>query len=165
MVSSKFPIDFVHVSEALIRLSQTNTKVHRNIRPWKIHPKYRLAFDGDYMDPVLRTYCKEFLQPHDRILLHFQGYGEETGTAIIELLYIYIGERDYPRLDFHHPPEMVEIHGCPNFWGAFILAMARVPPDTPIMCAPDADGSIFIRLAEELTPKVKQPTTPAHPAK
>ncbi|MDD2786060.1 MAG: hypothetical protein PHS79_04190 [Patescibacteria group bacterium] len=154
MASSKFPIDFVDVSQTLIEFAKTDFRIHCNIRPWQKQPNSRpfLVHDGEIMDPSIIMYCKDFVQPHDFLLLHFQGYGEATGTAVIEIQHVYIGDGGYPRLDFEHPPEMKEIYGCPNFWGAFILAIARVPPGTPAMCMPDPDGGAFIRKATELLP-------------
>jgi len=54
---------------------------------------------------------------------------------------------DYPRLDFEHPPEMKRLHGCPNFWGAFILAITPVcGTQTLPFCVEDRNFETFLKL-------------------
>jgi len=167
MASSKLPVDFVLVSQSLIDFAKANLRVHCNIRPWQLNPKCRLMFDSEVMDPGVMKYLKHFAQPGDRILLHFQGYGKkDIGTAVVELTGILWADQppwQYPRLDFKHPAEMEDINGCPNFWGAFILAIAWVPAEAPLMCSRDADATTFMRLAAELTASKATTASLPHP--
>lgn len=87
-----------------------------------------------------------------KVLLLFKGYGKEPiGVAVVEVTNIYWTSDDYPRLDFEHLLAFSEINGCPNFWGAFILAIAKVSPETRIFAAEeDLTCDKFIELAREL---------------
>jgi|GEM_PF-2505713 len=155
MASSKeYVDDGVLVPQAILDLSKVNPGVYVN-RP----PEQRLvkpAYRSDYyyrvfIDEPMRRYLKTLTQLPKQLLLHFRGYGRQVGTVIIELKSIYwtIDDDQYCRLDFKHPEEMGSLNGCPNFWGAFILAIAPVS-ESRNFCAADPDGSEFVRLYREI---------------
>jgi hypothetical protein len=154
MGSSKVYVDDgVLVPDAIMELFRAQPRVYVNPpieqRPGPA-PQY-IVNDRIWVDETMRGFLKA-LEPQlpKPVLLHFRGYGRETGTAIINLESIYwtFGVEEYCRLDFKHPDEMQRLHGCPNFWGAFILAMMPVSEYKDV-CVEDPDGREFVRLCDE----------------
>ncbi len=152
------------VSDALIGYAQTNPNVLCNLRfeqrpvpsdesdfDRRVRALHYLTSDHSLVHEPVRQFLKA-LQPRSRVLLHFQGYGvEPLGTAVVEIQSIYWGrDDDYPRLDFEHPKAFGRINGCPNFWGAFILAIALVSPSTEVFARRDRTGRAFIRMANQM---------------
>ena len=89
------------------------------------------------------------LQPNTKVALLFQGYAKDKiGTAIVNIEKVFWTDDGYPRLDFKHPKELEEIHGCPNFWGAFILAIGAVKPETECFADADPDAWKFHELKD-----------------
>lgn len=173
MPSSKFPFDYVPVPENLIQLARTRPQdVVCNLRPeqrpefagFQTWPKERqreaqrtclLQGDGLHLHDSVRFFLQELVRP-SLIVIHFQGYDEKVGTVIVELRNIYWARgldptRPYARLDFDHPARMESVNGCPNFWGAFILAVARAPGLTPSFVE-DPTSDAFARMVRELYP-------------
>lgn len=163
MPTSKEPVYTALVSDALIECAQTNPNVLCNLRfeqrpisptetpGERIRRQVSRHFDDSLVYELVRQFLKS-LPPRSKVLLHFQGYSiEPTGTAVVEVQSIYWGkDDDYPRLDFEHPEAFKRIHGCPNFWGAFILAIALVPPSTEVSARRDRTGNAFIRMANQM---------------
>jgi hypothetical protein len=100
------------------------------------------AHDGHTVEPIL-PFLKSLTLPCS-ILIHFQGYGPATGSAIIHLKRVSWGDGGYPHLDFERPDGMRAIHGSPDFGGAFILAIARVRDDAMPICRRDCTCSVFV---------------------
>ncbi|MGC9603613.1 MAG: hypothetical protein ABSF47_04065 [Minisyncoccia bacterium] len=166
MASSKLPVYFIPVPEKILNFAKQHTEVLCNLRPGqreevpavtemeirrKKLEQLKASFGDDYwvdkpVQDFLRTVSTKIRQGARsvRVVLHFQGYGEEAvGTAVVDITNILWAEDDYPRLDFVHPAPMQEIHGCPNFWGAFILAIAPVNSEV-LFAKPDRTGEEFM---------------------
>jgi len=151
VASSKFPSHWVNVPEVLIQLAERDRRVHCNLRPHQrqkpepVKEGYAAKWhDGYTVNPIM-PFLKGVILPCS-VAIHFQGYGSETGSAIILLKGVTWGDGDYPRLDFEQPEGMSRIHGCPNFWGAFVLAIARVDEHAVPQCHQDAACHRFIDL-------------------
>ncbi|HEX9503299.1 MAG TPA: hypothetical protein VF974_03160 [Patescibacteria group bacterium] len=151
MVTSMLPGHFVMVPERVVNFCQQQPHVHSNRRlvqrPERV-PRI-ITHDGIFVEERMRIFLKSLSLPAPVVML-FQGYGrEDIGTTVILLKSIHwFGTLDdYPRLDFDHPPLLKQIHGCPDFWGAFIMAMAQVPYQK--FCAADPEGLQFIRICTE----------------
>ncbi len=173
MASSKFPFDYVPVPENLIQLARVRREeVACNLRPeqrpefagYATWPKEQqeeaqrtclLQGDGFHLYDGVRFFLQELVKP-SLISIHFQGYDEKVGTVIVELRNIYWARdldptRPYARLDFDHPAGMEKVNGCPNFWGAFILAVARVSGREPAFIE-DPTGEVFANMVREANP-------------
>jgi hypothetical protein len=173
MASSKFPFDYVPVPENLIQLSRARPQeVACNLRPeqrpefagyltWSRERKEEaqrncyLQGDGFHLHDSVRSLLRGLAKP-SLIAIHFQGYDEKVGTVIVELKNIYWAHDlnpllPYARLDFEHPSGMESVNGCPNFWGAFILAVACAPDRKPSFIE-DPTGDAFARVVRELNP-------------
>lgn len=165
MATSKLPNDFVVLPEETITTLARIPGVCINLRPSQSrliqlsvvlsNEGKRLVFgDGFFIDTPVYWFLKNLPIPTMVVIL-FQGHRKrDVGTAVIEItnvLWTWGGE-NYPRLDFEQPPGFDEIHGCPNFWGAFILAIARVGAETKTFATPDPDFQSFIRLVETQVP-------------
>jgi hypothetical protein len=111
-----------------------------------------MYFDAAFVAPIAAFLEVLRTDTPVKVLLHFQGYGLTIGTAVVEVRSVFFTDDAYPRLDFTHPSGMEAIYGCPNFWGAFILAIARVPSTAEICVQPDQDSRKFLALAEKLIP-------------
>jgi hypothetical protein len=154
MASSKVYVDDgVLVPDTIMELFRVQPRVYIN-PPIEQRPgpaPRHIVNDRIWVDEKMRDFLKA-LEPQlpKPVLLHFRGYGRETGTAIINLESIYWTNHveEYCRLDFKHPEEMHRLHGCPNFWGAFILAMMPVSEFKDV-CVEDLDGREFVRLCDE----------------
>ena len=158
MATSKLPNDLVSRKRISELVRNTPGVVVNNINKRNFHSCVQFGGHGRrevYGDSVFVSYevywfLKKLILPA-RIALLFQGYEvRDIGVAVVEVRNIYWtgGNEEYPRLDFNHPTAMQEIHGCPNFWGAFILAIAKVPPDTKIMADKDPQFAIFAELVK-----------------
>jgi hypothetical protein len=148
MASSKLPVDFILVPQKIIELSKLDPRIFCNLRP-----EQRLRDSEDIRrspDCYMYTPVNDFLKnivSGTKVIIHFQGYGaDKSGTAIVQInsmLWTMVGE--YPRLDFLHSESFQEINGCPNFWGAFILAIAKVSNKAKPFAQRDDDAEIFIQ--------------------
>lgn len=162
MPTSKLPVEFVRVPADLIALAAVSPGLVCNLRPEQRPMRAGETADacerrlfleslGDafWLDSPTREFLKKLDHPV-KVLMHFQGYGPtELGTAVIELQsseWFY----DYPKLHFVRPEGFEAIQGCPNFWGAFILALAVVPPETAIFARRDDTSRHYIELAQRL---------------
>lgn len=154
MSTSKFPHGIAKVSPALIAYAAVCPGLVCNLRP---HQRVAvpsdhvlLGSDAVWVDEPVRVLLKSLVLPA-KVLLHFQGYGVgDIGTAVVTITSIYWTDDGYPRLDFVRPPEFHGVYGCPNFWGAFILAIVPVPPETTEFARRDGTARRFIALAREL---------------
>ncbi len=145
MPTSKLPVDWLDVPESIIGASRQDPRIVCNLRPERrleAQPKWHID-DSWALDKPALEFLRALTLPC-RLMIHFQGYGNEVGTAVVEVR--TIGWFDLPRLDFDHPPIMKEVHGCPNFWASFILAMANVPADTPIFAERDPKCRKFFEV-------------------
>lgn len=159
MPTSKLPVEepfFVH--EAIVSLSRKNPTIFCNLHPLQRPDDQKPGRWDWYCDRVwVYKPVEKFLgrvapkegDPKPKIALFFKGYGTQIGTAVVELERVYWDSNGYPRLDFVHPIEMKRLHGCPNFWGAFILAIAKVRDDTEVFAIEDPEGLKFIEIAEK----------------
>ena len=162
MPSSMFPVETRLIPQELIALSQELPAVLANLRRQQRpiapnesdHEKRMREWAWKYMDgatvyqPVTDFLHK--LPKRAKVLMCFQGYRvEDIGTAVIEIESIFWTNEKYPRLDFLHSKKLQQIHGCPNFWGAFILAIMKIPDETQLFTKQDADFSEFIRRARK----------------
>ncbi len=167
MSTSKFPHHVAPVSEALMQFSKACPYVFCNFRPRQraalldesvsIEYPREGMFDGYHDSDWIYDPVRQFLRvlsPGCKVLLHFQGYGDQDiGTAVIEMRGAW-WSNGYPRLDFEHPKGFDRINGCPNFWGSFILAIMNVPSDATIAVRKDRDAETFIRSAEAFRPEL-----------
>ena len=148
-MTSKLPMELVLLPAGVISQLERIPGVYINLREEQRSGSSVSAFgDGSFVDEPVYQFLKNKVVPPVKVALLFQGYGKQVGAAVIELQSVYWDASDYPRLDFDHPPELSRIHGCPNFWGAFILAIAKVPQDTKVFAAADDDFQKFIELAK-----------------
>ncbi len=148
MPSSKLPTDFILVPQKIIELSRLDPRILCNLRPEqrpKDSEEVRRSPDC-WMHIPVNDFLKNII-PGTKVIMHFQGYGaDKSGTAIVQInsmLWTMVGE--YPRLDFLHSESFQEINGCPNFWGAFILAIAKVSNKAKTFEQRDDDAEIFIQ--------------------
>ncbi len=147
MASSKLPVDFIPVPQKIIELSKQDSRILCNLRPEQ-RPKgseeIRRSPDC-WMHIPVNDFLKN-IAPGKKVIMHFQGYGaDKSGTAIVQInsmLWTMVGE--YPRLDFLHSESFQEINGCPNFWGAFILAIAKVSSQAILFAKKDNDAEVFV---------------------
>ncbi|MFA4818482.1 MAG: hypothetical protein WC621_01435 [Patescibacteria group bacterium] len=110
-------------------------------------PKWRPYQDSDDVCEEIHRFLRA-LPKGSKIALHFQGYGTKVGTAVVQVENVYWTSDGYPRLDFKHPKGFEKINGCPNFWGAFILAIALVMPEVECFAQADPDAAEFKSLAD-----------------
>jgi hypothetical protein len=153
MPTSMFPGQCLNVPKKIIRLSEANSVVLCNLRPGqrekpktedeKLKFRISLIYDKVWVYEPLRTFLKEMLFP-TKIALLYQGYGKDILTSVINLESVYWTNEAYPRLNFHHPRLMNRFIG-PNFWGAFILAIAKVPKKTKIFSIEDPKSQEFVK--------------------
>ena len=152
MASSKYPNEWVLVNRELIALAQKNTAVICNLRPGQKaegNPRYEWpgAGSGAPCTKGILDFARTLSQG-TKILLHFQGYGYEVGTACVVVSSLVWNGEGFPRFNFARPDGFSEINGCPNFWGTFILAAARAPEGTVVFAMPDEHAQEFIRLLD-----------------
>ncbi|MFZ1626622.1 MAG: hypothetical protein WAT81_02340 [Candidatus Moraniibacteriota bacterium] len=161
MPTSKAPGHTRLVSDALIGYAEANPAVLCNLRfgqrpippdetdfDRRVRETHHLISDQSLVYEPVRQFLKA-LPCGSKVLLHFQGYGaERLGTAVVAMQSIYWTSEDYPRLDFEHPPVFDSVNGCPNFWGAFILAIAAVPAHTEVFACRDRTSLAFLHLAK-----------------
>lgn len=162
MPTSKEPVYTALVSDRIIAHAQVNPDIRCNLRfeqrpvppdetgfERKVRALHHRTSDHSLVYEPVRQFLKA-LQSGSRVLLHFQGYSaNEIGTAmvVVDSIYWTHGD-DYPRLDFKRPEGFDQIHGCPNFWGAFILAIVGVKsPRGPVFACEDKTGVLFMNLA------------------
>jgi hypothetical protein len=148
MATSKRPVDFIPVPQKIIELSKLDSRILCNLRPEQRsgeEAKRSYRSDDYWMHTPVNVFLKNMV-PGTKVIIHFQGYGpEKSGTAIVQVNSIlWAFSSDYPRLDFIHPEVMKEIHGCPNFWGAFILAIAKVSSQAILFAKKDDDAEVFV---------------------
>ncbi len=154
MASSKEPRHYVMISASLAAfINQYPGMAWYNLRvEQRLHgqprPKFQPYQDSDDVCEEVRRFLKA-LPKGSKIALHFQGYGDEVGTAVVQVENVYWTDDDYPRLDFKHPTGFEKINGCPNFWGAFILAIALVMPESECFAEADPNASVFMNLARK----------------
>ncbi len=159
MPTSKLPVEIVDVPEVVIQFAASNPDVHCNVRPSQRplptdeRERRHLALwghdDGSLAAPI-RSFLKG-ISSGARLAVHFQGFGPEIGTAVMELRDTYwTREEDYPKLDFDYSFEvggkMEKIYGSQSFWGAFILAIALVGKTVKIHARPDPSSRHFIDI-------------------
>lgn len=148
MPTSKLPVEFVPVPRHLYILSGRLPGVCCNLRPEQrareeMASGFEFMFESAFVHKPVLTFLKT-LQPKTKVLMHFQGYGiKDHGTALVSINSIYWSEGDYPRLDFKHPPGFDTINGCPNFWGAFILAITLARDSDEEFAKADKNGWFF----------------------
>lgn len=148
MPSSKLPTDFILVPQKIIELSKLDPRIICNLRPeQRLKDSEDIRRSPDYwMHIPVNDFLKNII-PGTKVIIHFQGYGaDKAGTAIVQInsmLWTMVGE--YPRLDFLHSESFQEINGCPNFWGAFILAIAKVSNKAKPFAERDDDVEIFMQ--------------------
>jgi len=152
------PVHFASIPERLIRLSETNPDVFCNLRPHQrliTLPETAKTKSQRFSERHTDSYfvyapVKDFLkslEPKAKVLMHFQGYSAyDLGTAVVQVdsLYWVNDYEGYPRLDFKHPSRLKEIHGCPFFWGAFILAITLAPQSSEVFACRDRIARQFI---------------------
>lgn len=81
-----------------------------------------------------------------KILLCYRGHGGTQFTTIVGTLSWYRCIHEFNlRLDVDR--ELIGQGAC--IWGPFIMAIAKIPDETPDFLEPDPDGQHFIRLAQE----------------
>jgi len=85
-----------------------------------------------------------------RVAILFKGWQpRQVAAIVVDICYVYWDTSDYPRVDFLNPPAIVEkFLGGGGFWGGFILAVAKVPPDMEIMGQEDPTLQIFSELVK-----------------
>ncbi|MCX6720518.1 MAG: hypothetical protein NTW11_01815 [Candidatus Staskawiczbacteria bacterium] len=138
MPTSKLPVELAAIPKAVFELSWREPRVICNSqmvnapRPLK---NWNTCGDSEFMNPCVTEFLSGLKLPAT-VALCFQGYGKRNiGTAVIRLESIYWtdeGRPGYPRLDFAHPKAMSQVNGCPNFWGAFILALFKLDDSTEV---------------------------------
>lgn len=151
MASSKEPHNYVMISVKLAEfvkqypgMAWYNLRVEQ--RPHgQPRPKLQPYQDSDDVCEEVQRFLRA-LPKGSKIALHFQGYGTEVGTAVVQVENVYWTSDDYPRLDFKHPEGFDKLMG-PNFWGAFILAIAMVMPESECFFQDDPNASVFMSLA------------------
>jgi hypothetical protein len=166
MASSKFPNELVPVPQGLIDINHKLPDVYLNLRPRQrrldtpeevVDQREHDGCDGYLIQhrlrEYLRSYSAEAASPSRRELprkfvLLFQGYSTETASTIIFLQAVTFCSDDYPRLDFEHSALVKKVYGCPNFWGAFILAIAPASCLQPFTEKLDPYGSHFVELVK-----------------
>lgn len=163
MPTSKEPAHTAWVSEALIMCARANPNILCNLRfgqrpippgetdfDRRVRETHYLISDQPLVHEPVRLFLKS-LQPGSKVVMHFQGYGAELlGTAVVKVESIFWTREGYPRLDFEHSKAFERINGCPNFWGAFILAIALAPPSTGVFARRDRTGRAFVRMANRM---------------
>ncbi|MDD5068145.1 MAG: hypothetical protein PHS53_02980 [Candidatus Pacebacteria bacterium] len=156
MGSSKDPQDEVSVPAKVVTFAKENVAVCCNFPvQQRVPPPTRIECWSSTVQidtliwAFLRTVDPETTGKPARIALLLRGYGTEVGTVVADLTHILFCQCDVPRLDFVHPPEMAKINGCSNFWGPFILALAKVKDDTKLFGTEDKEGEKFIDVVRE----------------
>lgn len=154
MATSKLPVDWVMVPEKLYGFRNQFPGVHLNLRlPQRAQREMeRHEWPGDdiYVHKPVKMFL-ETLQTNSKVLMHFQGYGAtDVGTALITVNSIYWTQDPYPRLDFKKSPEFLKINSCPNFWGAFILAITKADSSHDEFAREDSKGLLFYHCLEPM---------------
>jgi len=147
----KLPFDWVLLTDETIRTLREVPGVYINLRPdqdpnrSRPIPKYGAS---DSVCGEVRTFLR-CISDVTRVAILFQGYSVETGVAVVEIPAIEVWDDDgCPRLDFCRPEGFNLVHNGQNFWGAFILAIAKVKPTASIFAASDRYSELFIDLVK-----------------
>jgi len=157
MATSKLPNYFVNREELVglvgnipgVAVNQFKRNLGFCIQLGKHGPR-KACGDSVFVSYDVYWFLKQLALPA-RVALLFQGYElRDIGVVVVEVRNIFwtAGREEYPRLDFDHPTAMRGINSCPNFWGAFILAIAKVPPDLMICTESDPTFRIFAELVK-----------------
>ncbi|HSR89541.1 MAG TPA: hypothetical protein VLK22_04095 [Candidatus Udaeobacter sp.] len=146
MASSKWPVDPVPVSESISSLVRRSTAVFCKADDSLI------GYFGSVVGPIeffLRCLPKNCMT---KLVVHFQGFGEEVGTMVVNTrVQLWSGE-NIARLTFDDPqPDLRCLGGGPNFWSPFIIAIACAHENAPVCFHKDGDASKFISLASDLS--------------
>ncbi len=159
MPTSMLPNVVAAVSDRLIDIAAECSSVHLNVRPrqdeWSAAQKkggYEW-FDHERNDHLLSENIAPFLRElkqGDRVVVHCQGVdASRAGTFVTIIHEIREFHGDNFRLFFPQPPDFWRAFQAPNFWAAFILAIARVREDCPLFCAGDKPTLHFQRIVRE----------------
>ena len=143
------PARWVFLPDRTINTLMRTPGVYVNLRPlqWATPPKF-ISSDAQYVFPTVRNFLKGIHSP-TKVVILFQGYGLDVGTAVVEMKKVTCcADIDYPCLDFAHPEIMDEFFKLFHFWGAFILAIARVPSEIGIFAEKDPSFVRFTRLVK-----------------
>jgi hypothetical protein len=140
MLTSKLPVTLTSVPECVLavhdRFPQMAVNLRPDQRPGQIREFQPLAGYAPYCywmdDSVLDFILK--LRKGMNVAMLFQDNAGRIGYMIVRIKSIFWSPDggpdgpNYPRLDFDWPEEAVKFFEAPNFWGSFILAIARVSP-------------------------------------
>jgi hypothetical protein len=131
-----------------------------NLRPQQ-RPAHRQGSLQDFTYQGIWETCRAIPQiKNKQFVIHFQQYnGPALSTTVVDVWHCTLdgGARQCYRLDFDWPSGMSSIYdriyysstGCSRpFLSPFILALAQMPPETPIGCWEDPDASHFQRIIE-----------------
>lgn len=139
MPSSKWTDHIVDVPQSVVELSKESPRVvYCNLRPsQRDRQNIGCDFDSQEFDDFLRTIKEPTL-----VAIHYQHYRPELFTVVVRLEPIKCWEScdGLPRLDCQKPGNW---NHCPNLWGTFVLAIARVGDIIPTDVVPDADSKTF----------------------
>ena len=138
MASSKFPHDLRLIPPTIVALSRF-FRVACNLRPPQRIQKTRqaLLIEERCWHEDMAAFLKALVLPC-RIVLLSQGCGFLDSTLVVELTSFIHDECGYPRLFFDYPPGYTwQMYGSVNFWGGFILAIAKVPQAVPLQAWQD----------------------------
>ena len=143
----ELPEKWVILPEEIVNLLVRIPGVCVNLRPvqWTV-PAAWVNNNGNLVYSTVRDFLKKISAPLKVVIL-FQGDGEEIITAVVELSKITrwaVG--DYPKLDFTRPAEMSKMFSCPEFWGAYILAIAKMPAEMETFAIKDPTLQTFMNL-------------------
>ncbi len=142
------------VPQKIIELSR-NSKIFCNLgpeqRPLSEIPKEKWVRTEELATNRIWIYrpVVEFLRTlkkGEKVLILFQTLGGEVKTGILEINKIYWDSCDYPRLDFEQQAD----EGIFSFWGAFVIAIARVKPGTKTSLQEDSQYERFKELSNEV---------------
>ncbi|MCX6716012.1 MAG: hypothetical protein NT077_03265 [Candidatus Taylorbacteria bacterium] len=142
MPSSKFTDTIVPVPLYVIELSKRKLRtVYCNLRPLQRDDNTH-STDFEEFDEFLRS-----ISSPTTVAIHYQHYRPELFTVVVTLQPVVCWDTDegLPRLDFEKPRSW---NHCPNMWGTFILAIARVDGAWAGDVIADPDSGNFISIVE-----------------
>lgn len=84
------------------------------------------------------------IKERERVLILLNALDNKTKTGVLDIEQVFWDGCGYPRLDFDWKEGEWKFH----LWGAFIMAIARVKPDTKIFLRKDPQFKIFKKLIE-----------------
>ncbi|MFA6391360.1 MAG: hypothetical protein WCW66_01220 [Patescibacteria group bacterium] len=140
MLTSKLPMTLTSVPECVLAVRDRLPQMAVNLRPDQrpVEESAKSGFEAldshapycYWMDKSVLEFILQ-LRKGMNVAMLFQDHGGRIGYMIVRIKSIYWsrdGGPNYPRLDFDWPSEAAKFFEAPNFWGSFILAIARVSP-------------------------------------